>query len=269
MANEQEVAAPTTEVIETKPDAKEEASSTSDSTTTQPEGAAKPLVEEKTPFHKDPEVKSYLEKMMSRREREWEKRIRGVEDMYRGKLENLVNLTQPKVAGQQALPPEQRQALLELVRLIKSDPDAAKELGLGSSEELRQQIEKIEYGKAQENFDGEVSSVIGTYSERYGLDKTEFEEELREFIQTNEFFNNSHYSKGMVEIAAMTMLKDRQAELSERAANLKLIKEQKEKKGQATERSSVTSQTPSKKMPKTLQDFLSQRVAESGGLIVD
>lgn len=265
MANELETA------LESKPEeiqaAKPSESAPDNSVNPQTNGSAN-TVTEKVPFHKDPEVQKYLDKQLSRREREWSEKIRGIEDMYRGKLENLTASLAPKNAGDPPMTPDQKNALLSLVKLIKSDPDAAKELGLGSSEELKKEIENIQWSKAVESFDSEASSVANTYAERYGLDKGEFEEELREFIQSHPYFNQSPYSQGMLEIAAMTMTKDRQAELADRAANLKIIKEQQEKKKISTERP-AGGKAADKKAPKSLGDFLRQRVAEAGGLKVE
>lgn len=255
-------------VDETPQGAKEGASPTPGSetpdTAKSPEGGAKaqqqPVSEDNLPFHKHPKWKGMqdenkrLKQTLEERDRKFELQLAELKGMTQAQ-------TKQATAG---MDPEQRQALLNLVRLIKSDPDAAKELGINSIDELRQRQEQLVSSRNEESFGKEVESTLSEFSEKYGLDKAELEQEVSDFIDANPFYSSKDYSQGAYRAAATAYLFPKLDEMKERAANLKLIKEQEAKKKANAESPGAPSGTETSK-PASMRERLAQMVRDGGG----
>jgi len=241
----------------TKPDTQ------SGGTETPASGTTTPL-----PFHEDPKIKEYLERQDSKREQKWAKQFQELKDGYTKQLElfNQQRSAQGKPEVNQ-LPPEQEQALKQLVDML--GPRLKEQLGIGKMESLEKQLQTMTQAGSREAFESEMGTVSKEYAERYGYDAKQLDEDLREFIETDEWFADKQYSKGSVKKAAALYFSEKGQELAERAANLKLIKEQKEKKQNGTESSSKSSVQKGGAKAKRLEDFLDDRVSEGGGIQFD
>lgn len=231
-------------------------------TDTQQGGAEKTAAETTTtqvPFHKDPEVQRYIERQLSKREDGFKKEIEGLKSGYVKQLEALTQ----KNSSPSTTTPEQEQAVQMLVKAMS--PALRKELGLDKINELETRLSSMSEEGSRSAFQSELEGVIKNYSEEYGYEKTELEDNLRDFMQNDEWFADKPYTKGSIVKAAKLYFADKVQELGQRKANLMLIKEQKEKKQASTESaSSKTSKSNSK--AKNLSDFLDERLNESGGL---
>lgn len=239
-------------------------------TVTQQGGAETPATDTTTslPFHKDPEVQKYIDRQLSKREQNWSKQVQELKDAYTKQLEafnqNRSNAGKPEV---DKLPPEQEQALEQLVSML--GPRLREKLGLGKIGELEKQLNSINQAGSLEAFEAEMSGVTKEYAEKYGYDAKELDEELRNYIETDPWFADKSYTKGSLIKAAKLYFADKGQELAERQANLKLIKEQKEKKQNTTEAPTKTTGNKSGSKHKRLEDFLDERVQSEGGIKFD
>lgn len=224
-------------------------------------GVAKPTTEQE-PFHKNPRFQALIKENKSLSDK-----VANLERKYQENLEQVVRGHTQKV--DQTLPPDQRQALLQLVNLIKNDPDAARELGLNRSQELEAKFQELSSSRAMDSFNAEFNSVSELFSKQFGIDKSEIEEELTAYIEANPYFGSVEYSKGMLEAAARNLYWEKLGELKEKEINLRLLKEKELKNSANVETSSSGKTNTGKPMEKNVEQFLARRISEDGGISID
>lgn len=220
-------------------------------------GGAQAPVQERLPFHEDPQVQSYLQKMMSRKEKEWERRFQERDTEYTRRLEAMTKPTAPGAALS-----EEEQA----VQMLRQ------KLGLDKLDERLGEVSKSHSQFTQSQLDtmadAELSSVVESLSKQYGYKPAELQEEILNFVADHPL-GSRDYKKGSIEAMGKLWAYDKQAELAERAANLKLIKEQQDKKKVATESPNGAKKSPGKRANESMDDFLARREREEGGLSFD
>lgn len=200
-----------------------------------------------------------------RRYSELERSHREMNDMFKQLMERM----SPKQSSGPQVSDEQRLALRQLAQLIKSDPEVLKELGLDRIPNLEQATQSYETSRLESAFNGEFDDVINYGVKTFGLEREELEQELVDYIDQHPLYSKANYAKGAVQAAFRDLYWDRMDELKERAANLKLIQEQKAKKNGNIESSKSQDSTNSDKtLEPDMGSFIKRRISESGGLIV-
>jgi hypothetical protein len=188
---------------------------------------------EAVPFHERPEAKDYLDRQRKKWERDaersWSEKLARQQADFDAKLSKLSQNGQGRPKSD-----EQRRAILEAAQYFAEDPEARKLLGLDSVAELKQKYEETEFNRTREALDGELSTIVDKYAADYGYDKGDLRAELESFISNDVLWSQMSMSKGLIQKAARDFFSDKQADLAERAANLKLINEQKSKRGLAS-----------------------------------
>ena len=218
--------------------------------------------EDNVPFHKHPRFQEVIKK-----NKEWEGKYSQLEAKIKAQeayLQQLQSLNQPK--GQE-IPEEQKQAIIQLARLFKQSPEFQKELGLDRLDELQKQNEALAQARSEESFNKEFEEVL-TYGASLGMDKDELKDELLEAVQNHPVYSQIPYSQGLIRAVFRDSKWDKLGELKEREVNAKLIKEQEAKRKSNAESSSPSSkETPKGKEP-SMEQFLSRRIKEEGGIII-
>lgn len=227
-----------------------------------PAKAVAPQAEVEEPWHKSKrfqkvmqeqtELKTTVQKLIAEREQ----------------LERLVAIGKNSVQTGNPMPDDQAQLVVQLAKMMKEVPGAAKLLGLEDVQTLQKELQDIKTARQKESFDSEFDKVLSTYSTKYGFKRDEVEEEFLEFLDENAFGSEA-YRPGLLEHAFKAMWFDRVPELSERSANLKLIKEQKEKKSMNTATPSKGDSSKSSESFGSLREMLKNTIAKEGGVTVD
>ena len=190
-------------------------------------GAAKPA-SESVPFHKNPEFQSYLERQRKGWEREYSQRTKSDMDKLRSEYDQKISQISQR-QGNQGLSKEQSAEVENAAELIMSTPGAMKRLGLDRVEALEKKLAEYETGRTQDTYHNELSSVVDKYAGEFGFEKAELRDELDYFIQNDPLWSQFPKTKGIAAKAARDYFSDKQQELADRAANLKLVTEQKSK----------------------------------------
>jgi hypothetical protein len=250
-------------------DVKKEASSTSQPDTQQ-DGAEKPVTGERLPFNKDPEVQRYIDRQVSKREQAFTKQMQELKDDYVKRLEkfNDGRVAQGKPEVNQ-LPPDQEQALLQLAEMMFGHKTVREKYGLDKVSEIEKKLTASSSEAEKQVYESEMESTVNDYASKFGYDKDELREDIEEFIQNDPWFADKSFHKGSVQKAAKLFFSEKSQELAERAANLKLIKEQKEKKQVTTESTSTGSKGRQKVSDKNLDSYLDRRIQDEGGIKFD
>lgn len=243
-------------------DANEAESSTAKPEVIEPSanGAAKPESQPTPePWHKSPQWKK-----LNERNRSLEASLNEIKNSHTKLLEQMA--LQGRMMNSQPgdnLAPEVLEDARKLARILKH-PEIAKELGLGGNESLQQEIQRIQSERAQDSFNREFEQSLNKYVETYGLDKEELEQEVLDFIRSNEYFDKA-YKPGIADMAFRHVLFPRLSELQERKVNLGLIKDKQIKKSGTTEEPSKGLKSSAKKLPTKLGDHLQSLINEGGG----
>lgn len=222
---------------------------------------AKP--EENLPFHKHPDfTKAIKEARESRRMAQELQRQLAEQKAFIDGLRN--GNSQPK-AG---IPDEQRQAAIQLAKLLKEVPEFAQELGLDRIPKLESSTQEFAMARAEEAHAKELSEVI-SYAKSLGLDENEVSERLMEMSTNDPFYANQNYTQGLVQKMFRDAYWDKMGELKERELNQKLIKEQ-EAKRKANSEVTANSASTQKALPneKSAERYLERRIREEGGLVI-
>lgn len=255
-----------------QPDVKVESSTTpSVQETTQPSDAVKSPSTERVPFNKDPELQRYIDRQVAKREQTFNKQMEEMRNSYIQKLEQFnANRAEQGKGPVNQLPPEQEQALLQLAEMMFSHKGIREKYGFEKISALEKQLSQQSTESGKQMYEAEIQDSISKYAAEYGYDKEELREEFEHFINTDPWFADKPYHKGSVQKAFKLYFSDKSQELAERAANLKLIKEQKEKKSVSTESASLgkTGKAVGVK-DKNMLDYLSRREQEEGGIKFD
>jgi len=230
------------------------------------QASAPASTETRLPYHKDPEAQRWLNSQLSKREREWQKQLQQSSEQHRRELDLL-----RAGMGRNNAPagnPEEEHALNLLAEKLLANPLIREKYGLDGAKSAQAELQKLREEQTRVMVDNELESVVGKYAVKYGYEPQAFREELLEFLDSDEF-EGATYRKGSIERAAKAYLYDRQGEISERAANLKLIKEQNDKKKVTTESSSTGTKGKPNMGEKSLSSYLDRRVDEEGGISFD
>ena len=254
-------------------DAKEEASSPSGKSTDQStgqiedsgKGPAKPQSVEE-PWHKSERFRKITEK-----NRQLEERLEAISGKYEQMLENQAKFNNALGGRPQGQPlnPEEEQRLLTIFEAAASVPAIAQKYGLGSSNELKTQIEQMKMERMQEQHDFELDKVVSKYASKFGFEEDDLRERYRDLITDEALFGNRDYRPGIVETAFRHMLFENLSDLKERETNLKLIQEKKAKKTQGVESTSKGPSSKNVKLEKNLSDYLDRREKEEGGMVFE
>lgn len=229
---------------------------------TSPDGGAKPAQvtpEDNLPFHKHPKWQSITTE--NKRLKQEFDQLRHQHELTMARLEGMSQI--PK---QTSIPDEQKQAILQLAQLIKDVPEARELLGLSKNEELEKSLNELRSSRNEEMFGKEKESVLEKYSKEYGLDKSDVEEELVNFIDSDPLFSKLDYSPGTYERAATIYFSPKMSEMMERAANLKLIKEKEAQKKANSEAPGSKSDGGISK-PVSMRERLQDMIRDGGGAI--
>ena len=238
--------------------------------TTQPSGADKPAVgTERPPFHQDPEVQSYLEKQLQKRQekmqRDWDKKFQEQKDLYTRQLENFNSRSaQPSGTQKPPLTGEQRQAREELAEMLFGDPEIRDKYGLSKVDQLVKQQQEMLLDRSREVFDAELSPLVQKAAEKYGMDAKELDAEIRDFVSTDPWFEDKNFTRGSASKVVRLFFADKESELAEREANLKIIREQNEKKRVGTEKAASNGKPGSRPLESSLDAYLERRAKEDG-----
>lgn len=202
---------------------------------------------------------------------EWKKRYEALEGRLTQQKSEILSEVIKAMGGSKTpeMPRDQRESAIELARLMTQVPEVAEMFGLKKAETLEQEVNRLNSEREEEAFNREFDQVIDSYSTKFGLDKEEMKQELADFLDSEEYsavFSKGH-RPGVVKAAVKTMYFDRMDELKERSANLKLIKEQKEKKGLNTASPSKGAAQNGVARESNMRDFLMRRVNEEGGKV--
>lgn len=220
-------------------------------------GGAKPVSESPIPFHQSPEVQAYLEKQLRKREAQWEKKWQERDSEYTRRLELLTQRESP----QRTLSEEE-----QAVEILKQ------KLGLDSALKRLEELDKRSSSLTQAQTDSlasfEFEATVKELSGKYGMNPTEAEEQLRDFIDSHPL-GGRDYRKGAISAMGKLFAAEHAEEFAERAANLKLIKEQREKKQAGTESSSKGDKAKVTVSDKSIDDYLKRRAHEEGGISFD
>ena len=247
-------------------DAKTEESSTS--TPAQQDGAEKPVGEKvRLPFHQDPEIKAFLDKQLSKRERDWEKKFGELSAKYTEQLElfnrNRASEGKPEVSK---LPPEQEQAVMQLAELLFSNQSVREKYGLSKVDQNESAIENMRREQAQASYESELGDEAKKLAEKFGGEASEWKEKLQEFYLEDDFLAEKVYRKGVMSKISKLYSADHAEELAGRQANLKLIREQKEKKAVNVAQTSNGQKASSASSNEDSRGYLKRRVQEAGGI---
>jgi len=228
---------------------------------TSPASGAKPG-EVSVPFHENPELKGYLE----RQRKSWDR------DNQVKTAAQIAKMQADSDAKYQALESklnngnvseENSQQLRALAKLINSDPEARKMLGLDGIQELRDKLSQYEQGNQQNSFNGELVETAKSYAEKYGYDAKEVEQDLLEYIQNDPLWGQMGNSKGVIKKAAKDYFSEKTEELAERAANMKLVNEAKNK-GKVSSQKPANGATQTLPEPKSFREAIKQSMTRHG-----
>lgn len=210
------------------------------------------------PFMQDPEVKKWLDSTLSKREREWQRRMDEQSREYTSKLEAMTQRAfQPQQTAQQD--PQQRAALEQLADMLFGNPDLLKKYGLDISD-VRSRLDQMGQGASEYQIESELEQVAKRYGDKFGMSPDEVKSELLEAMESDPLYGNRSYSKGIIDRIAKAHFYDRSDELATRAANQRLLQEQELKKKGGVQQPQKTGSQAGSKMTK--EDFWTKRAPE-------
>lgn len=219
------------------------------------------------PFHQDPEFKSYLDRQRKSWDRDSSARHSAEVEKVKGEMESKIRDLEGKLnQNSGGMSDENRSQLRALANLIKSDPEAAKALGLDGIQELREKLSKYEQGSVMSTFNGELGEVSKSYADKYGYDAKEVEQDLLDYIKDDPLWSQMGMSKGVVRKAAKDYFSDKSEELAERAANKKLVDEA-NNKGKVKSQRPASGATQELPPPKSMREAIN-RAAKSAGVTI-
>ncbi len=231
-------------------------------TPTQASSPAKTSMESaEVPFHKHPRFQEVL-----RKNKEYEQQVselRAAQKAQEAYLQQMRSLQSP----QTGIPDEQRQAILQLAKLFKQVPEFQQELGLNQIEELKKQNEQLMTQRSEEAFNKEFDETL-SYAKSLGMDADDVMQELNDAIQRHPIYSQAQFKPGMVRAVFRDHYWDRMGELKKREVNSELIKEQERKRASNSETSSANTTVPKKKLEPSIEQFLSRRIQEEGGIVI-
>lgn len=244
-------------------------SASKESAKSQPESAVKSPAES---MDAESTSNSAIRKAAFKEAREWKQKYSEIEKMHREQVEFMRNFMSQNSNKSQSQPQqvdERSQAVLQLVDLLKNTPGALEALGFSKINDIEKRTASFEEQRAREVFDSEFDRILKYGTETFGLDEEELEQELVDYIENDPLLSQANFIPGAIQKAFRDLYWDRMDELKERAANLKLIKEQKLKKEGNTE-TPKQNDTSKNDTPSELDmgSFIKRRIAEGGGLIV-
>lgn len=206
-------------------------------------------------FHKNPEVQSFLERQTKRQEREWNQRLQDMQKTYDQKFADLQQSFQKPG---QSISEQDASQLRQLAKLIQSDPEAAKILGLDSIKTLQDELQNMRSSSSQSLVEREAESVVGEYAKKYGYEPKQLERELWEFIRDDDYWGSQDFSKGIFTKAARDFFSDKAQELADRAANMKLVTENTNKNKAGTQKPLGNSGNQEKQPPRSMREAILQ-----------
>lgn len=213
---------------------------------------------EKVPFHKDPEIQKYLK----RQEETLAKRVTAE---YQHKLELLQAKLDAISKPSNELPKDQVDAAMQLAEILDRVPGFKDKLGLTRIQELESQLKSLTSREAEKAFESELTEVLDTAA-KYGMNKDEVEDELREFISSDPIFSKLDYSHGTVKAAFRNRYFDKLGELKERELAKQQL-EQKEKLKKAGSETNGTATNVVETKPKSMKTHLANLIQRGGGVI--
>lgn len=152
----------------------------------------------------------------------------------------------------QELPPDQKQALVQLFQMGMSVPEVkdmiAKSYGLDRLDSLNKDYSSFKENWEGNQFNSEMSDVLKSAQE-IGLDPDEVQSELEEHVSNHPFFSNKEYYKGAVWAAFRDKYWDKVGELRERADNKKKIEERERLKNGQTQGAAETGKAGEPALP--------------------
>ena len=217
-------------------------------------GAAK-STETQIPFHKNPDFQDYIGRQKKSWDREWNQKLESERNSWQKELQEIKSQFQ-KTTGQ-SLSEQDASQLRQLAKLMQSDTESAKILGLDSLKALRDEIESLKSSSSEQAIEREAGSVVNDYAKKFGYEPQTLEKELWEFIKDDDYWSQQPFSKGIFAKATRDFFSDKQQELAERAANMKLVTEQKEKTRVGSQKP-VGNAQQGQEQPKTMREFLSK-----------
>ena len=235
---------------------------------TQPNGAVESAAG-RLPFGKDPEIAKYIERQVARREGLFTRELQELKDSYLNKMEEFASRTSSPTQPASQVTAEQDNALNQLADMLFNHPKIREKYGLDEINRLKEQFSSKASEETSSAYEGEMASVVDQYTDKYGYEKEDLREQLEDFIAQDPWLAGKNYNKGAIAKIAKLFFSDKSQELADRASNLKLIKEQKEKKAAATETTSSGTKGKEGVKDKTLESYLDRRVSEEGGLKFD
>lgn len=219
---------------------------------------------ESVPFHKNPEFQSYLDRQKKSWERDAQAKFSGESQKMKGEYDAKFRELEHKMqATSGSMSEENRSQLRALSKLINSDPEARKELGLDGIQELRDKLSKYEQGTTLSTFNSELGETAKTYADKYGFDVKDVEQDILEYVQNDPLWSQMGMSKGVVKKAARDYFSERSEELAERAANQKLVNEQKNK-GRVSSQKPGGGATQTPPEPKSFREAINQSAQRHG-----
>lgn len=230
------------------------ASSTSKGTQNSPAGGANSGASD-VPFHKNPEFQDYLGRQKKSWDRDWGTKLSEMQSTYDKKLQDLQ--TSMKQPGQ-SLSEQDATQLRQLVKLIKSDPEAARELGLTDLQGLKSEIENLRSTSSEASIEKEAHSVVSEMGPKYGYKPEEFETKLWEFIRDDDYWSNQPFTKGIFKKAAVDFVSQNSQELAERAANMKLVTQNQDKGKAGSQRPVGSGQQTKEEAPTSMRQAIRQ-----------
>lgn len=234
---------------------------------TQDSAPVNSATETQVPFGKNPEIQKYLDRQTRKAIQEerarWDKEHQSFKDQL------LLSRTPEKTPSGPQLTQEQKEARAQLAELLFGDPEIRDKYGLSKVDKLEKFQQEAQLERSREMFESELGPLVKQYAEEYGMDPKELDEDIREFIETDEWFADKSFSRGAAKKAMRLFFDGKDSELAERKANLKLIREQAEKKKIGTESASRTEKTGSAPKEKGILTYLERRAQEEGGISFD
>ena len=209
------------------------------------------------PFHQDPKVQEYLNRQMTRREKEWNQKMQAMQEDYTSRMEKLAASRQGQ--PEQVFSPEQDTALAQLADLMAKHPKFRDVFGMEKSAKLERELSEYREANERKAFEGELSGVVKQYADSHGYDPKDLDTDLREFIDTE--YPEVGYKDGIVKKLAKLYFADKTDDLAQRAANMKLIKEQQAKKNGNVETPAGGAKKDDKNLPASMHQHLQNIVS--------
>ena len=128
-----------------------------------------------------------------------EGRFSKLESTYTQKLESLVGMMTPK--QESSLSDQDKMSLVQLFKMGMQVPEIADMLGINKHQNLEKELQSERQARMEREFDSELESVIGKWTQSYGLNSDEMKQELLDFISSNEIYGKKDYRRGLLQEA--------------------------------------------------------------------